>query len=149
MKHEFLKHLKADHDEQKQLGKRMADATAPGDRKRLRRKFHDSLYPHLMGEEASIFKRLQQVDDEEAKKDCLENLREHHEAKILLREIMALEAESGIFQAKAKALDELNRQHIAHEEGKIFAHLERLFDKQELDRLFEQYEKNQEGKPKF
>lgn len=149
MKHEFLKHLKQDHDEQKQLGKRMADATAPGDRERLRRKFHDSLYPHLMGEEASIFKRLQQVDDEEAKKDCLENLREHHEAKILLRELMALEAESGIFQAQAKALDELNRRHIAHEEGQIFGHLERLFDKQELDRLFEQYEKTEEGKPKF
>ncbi len=149
MKHEFLKHLKQDHDEQKQLGKRMAEATASGDRKRLRRKFHDSLYPHLMGEEASIFKRLQQVDDEEAKKDCLENLREHHEAKIALRELMALEAESGVFQAKAKVLDELNRQHIAHEEGKIFGHLERLCDKQELDRLFEQYEKTEEGKPKF
>jgi hemerythrin-like domain-containing protein len=149
MKHDFLKHLKKDHDEQKQLGKRMAEATASRDRERLRRKFHDSLYPHLMGEEASIFKRLQQVDDEEAKKDCLENLREHHEAKILLREIMALEAESGIFQAKAKALDELNRHHIEHEEGKIFGHLERLFDKQELDRLFEQYEKTEEGKPKF
>ncbi|MEW6720306.1 MAG: hemerythrin domain-containing protein [Thermodesulfobacteriota bacterium] len=149
MKHEFLKHLRKDHDEQKQLGKRMAEATAPKDRERLRRKFHDSLYPHLMGEEASIFKRLQQVDDEEAKKDCLENLREHREAMIALRELMVIEAGSGIFQAKAKALDELNRHHIEHEEGKTFGHLERLFDRQELDRLFEQYEKTEEGKPKF
>ena len=149
MKHEFLKHLKEDHDEQKQLGKRMAEATATKDRERLRRKFHDSLYPHLMGEEASIFKRLRQVDDGEAKKDCLENLREHQEAKVALRELMALEAESGIFQGRAKALDELNRHHIEHEEGKIFGHLERLFDKRELDRLFDQYENTEEGKPKF
>lgn len=149
MKHEFLKHLKADHDEQKQLGKRMAEAAAPGERKRLRRKFHDSLYPHLMGEEASIFKRLQQVDDEDAKKDCLENLREHQDAMTALRELMALEPESGIFQAKARALDELNRRHIEHEEGKTFGHLERLFDQRELDRLFAQYEASEEGKPVF
>ena len=149
MKHEFLKHLKADHDEQKQLGKRMAEATAPGERKRLRRKFHDSLYPHLVGEEASIFKRLQQVDDEEAKTDCLENLREHREAMIALRELMAIEPGSDVFQDKAKALDGLNRHHIEHEEGKTFGHLERLFDRQELDRLFAQYEASEEGKPKF
>ncbi len=149
MKHEFLKHLKQDHDEQKQLGQRLAEATAAGERKRLRRKFHDSLYPHLMGEEASIFKRLQQVDDEEAKKDCLENLREHREAMTALRELMAMNSESDVFQAKARALDELNRHHIGHEEGKTFGHLERLFDEQELDRLFELYEASEEGKPVF
>jgi hemerythrin-like domain-containing protein len=149
MDHEFLKHLKKDHDEQKQLGKRMSEATAPGERERLRRKFHDSLYPHLVGEEASIFKRLRQVEDEKAKEHCLENLQEHHVAKIVLRELMALDTGSDIFNAKAKVLDELNRHHIEEEEGKIFGHLKRLFDRQELDKLFEQYEKAEEGKPKF
>jgi len=142
--HEFLKHLKEDHKEQKRLGKELIGAGDSKERKRLRKQFHESLYPHVIGEEVSIFKRLSKTDDDEVREDGLEGLQEHHVAKILLAELMDLDPEDKIFKAKTKVLDELNRHHIKEEEGKIFDHLQKLCKDEELDSLFEQYEKGEE-----
>jgi len=143
--HKFLKHLRDDHAEQKKLGKKLTEARAPQERSQLRKKFQESMYPHMVGEEVSIFQRITQAADEEVRDDGLEGLQEHHVAKIVLREIMDLDPESKIFRAKSKVLDELNKHHIEEEEGKIFQHLQKLCDDQELDRLFERYEKGEEG----
>jgi len=143
--HKFLKHLRDDHAEQKKLGKKLIEARAPQEKSQLRKKFQESLYPHMVGEEVSIFQRITQAADEEVRDDGLEGLQEHHVAKIVLREIMDLDPESKIFKAKSKVLDELNKHHIEEEEGKIFQHLQKLCDDQELDRLFERYEKGEEG----
>jgi len=142
--HEFLKHLRKDHDEQKSLGKRMVAAKTSEERKQLREKFHESLYPHMIGEEASIFPKLIGADDEEAKDDGQEGVQEHHVAKLVLRELMDLDPGSDIFKAKAKVLDELNRHHIEEEEGDVFKHLNNLCDEKELDQLFKKYESAEE-----
>lgn len=143
--HAFLKHLRKDHEEQKNLGRQLTAARNPEDRDRLRKKFHESLYPHIIGEEASIFMRLKDADDEAVRDDNLEALQEHHVAKVVLRELMDLQTSSDIFKAKAKVLDELNRHHIEEEEEDIFGHLKNLCSDEELDRLFEQYEEAEEG----
>ncbi len=143
--HPFLKHLKEDHEKQKALGKKLSETTDPAERAKLRQEFHDELYPHMIGEEASIFKRLKQADSEEVRDDALEGLQEHHVGKIVLRELMELKTDSDIFKAKAKVLDELNRHHIQEEEEDIFQHLQNVCSKEELSRLFEQYEKAEEN----
>lgn len=142
--HEFLKHLKEDHEKQKDLGKQLGETSDPRKRDQLRSRFHESLYPHIVGEEASIFKRLKQEDDEEIRDDALEGLQEHHVAKIVLRELMKLSTDSDTFKAKSRILDELNRHHIEEEEGNIFHHLRRRCEEQELDNLFRQYKKAEE-----
>ncbi|MFZ0613001.1 MAG: hemerythrin domain-containing protein [Desulfobacterales bacterium] len=143
--HEFLQHLRKDHEEQKDLGKKLSKAKEPDVRERLRQRFYESLYPHIVGEEASIFPRLKDSDDEEARDDGLEGLQEHHVAKLVLRELMDLETKSDIFKAKAKVLDELNRHHIEEEEKGVFEHLKKLCSDEEMDKLFQQYEKAEEG----
>ncbi|HKJ63832.1 MAG TPA: hemerythrin domain-containing protein [Desulfopila sp.] len=142
--HEFLKHLRQDHEEQKALGKKLISATNAAEREELRTKFHASLYPHMVGEEASMFQFLSQAQDEEARDDGLEALQEHHVAKIVLRELMALDLDSEVFKAKATVLDELNRHHIEEEEEDVFSHLQKLCDEQKLGELFQAYEEAEE-----
>ncbi|MFW5641048.1 MAG: hemerythrin domain-containing protein [Thermodesulfobacteriota bacterium] len=142
--HPFLKHLGGDHEEQKKLGKQLIDASSSEEREKMRQKFYEELYPHMVGEEASMFKRLKDADDEEIRGDALENLQEHHVAKLVLRELMDLETDSEVFKAKAKVLDELNRHHIEEEEKEAFEHLQKLCSDQELSELFEQYEQTEE-----
>ena len=142
--HPFLKHLREDHEEQKKLGKQLIEAKSPKERKEMRQKFYEELYPHMVGEEASMFKRLKNADDEEIRGDALENLQEHHVAKIVPRELMDLETDSKVFKAKAKVLDELNRHHVEEEEKDAFQHLQTLCSDQELSELFEQYEQAEE-----
>jgi len=138
--HPFLKHLREDHEEQKKLGKQLIEAQSPEERKEMRQKFYEELYPHMVGEEASMFKRLKDADDEEIRADALESLQEHHVGKLVLRELMDLNTDSEIFKAKAKVLDELNRHHIEEEEKEAFEHLQKLCSDQEMSELFEQYE---------
>lgn len=142
--HKFLAHLRQDHNEQKDLGKKLSEAKDPQQRERLRRQFYESLLPHMIGEEASIFKMLTKSDDDEVRDDGLESTQEHHVAKIVLRELMDLKTNSDIFKAKAAVLDEVNRHHIEEEETAIFGHLKRLCDDKKLDTLFEQYEQAEE-----
>ena len=142
--HEFLKHLRKDHNEQKDLGKKLRTAIEPEEREKVRQQFYESLLPHMVGEEASMFQMLTNCDDEEAKDDGQEGTQEHHVAKLVLRELMDLNTDSDIFKAKATVLDELNRHHIEEEEKDIFAHLTRLCDDKKLDSLFKQYEEAEE-----
>ena len=141
--HEFLKHLKENHDKQKKIGERLKEAE-PSEREALRQKFFMELYPHVLGEETSIFPRLIKSDHEEAVEDAHEALQEHHVAKLLLRELMEMQTDSPEFKAKAAVLDELNRHHIEEEEVGIFDHLKKLCDDKEMTALFEVYEKAEE-----
>jgi predicted PurR-regulated permease PerM len=141
---DFLTHLRQDHEQQIELGRQLCQAGTSEERARLRQEFYDALHPHMIGEEASIFPRLKDGDDD-AIDDSLEGLQEHHVAKMVLRELMDLETNSEVFKPKAKVLDELNRHHIEEEEQKIFEHLKRMCSQQELDDLFEKYEAAEEG----
>lgn len=142
--HTFLAHLRKDHNEQKDLGKRLSEAKEPAEREKLREQFHEALLPHMIGEEASMFNMLTECDDEDARDDGLESTQEHHVAKLVLRELMDLNTDSEIFKAKATVLDELNRHHIEEEETTIFSHLNRLCDNKKLDELFQKYEAAEE-----
>jgi hemerythrin superfamily protein len=143
--HKFFTHLREDHDEQKKIGRQLSEAKTPQERDQLRKKLYDSLHPHMLGEEASIFSRLKAAEDEEVRDDALEGLQEHHVGKIVLRELMEMQTGSDEFKAKAKVLDEMNRHHIEEEEDDVFSHLKKLCTDQELSDLFEKYENAEEN----
>lgn len=143
--HAFIEHLKEDHEKQKQLGEQLVAATDPAERDRLRKAFYKELYPHMMGEEASLFPRLKQADGGEDVFQAKEGLQEHHVARMVLRELMELNLDSDVFAAKAKVLDEINRHHIEEEEEESMARLVELCGKEELDSLFKKYEEAEEA----
>ena len=144
MAHEFIQHLKKDHEKQRKLGKGLAEATDPEQRERMRRQMYEEVFPHMIGEEASIFPFMQDSGDEEAREDAMEAVQEHHVGKIILRELMNLSLESDVFKAKAKVLDELNRHHMDEEEKEHFPWLEQNCSADQLEELFDRYEKAEE-----
>jgi hemerythrin superfamily protein len=144
MAHEFIEHLIEDHNKQRRLGEQLRQAEDPEIREELRDEYYEELYPHIIGEEASIFDYLTSAEGE-PREEALKALQEHHVAKILLRELMDLEVDGDVFKAKAHVLDELNCDHIDEEEQTHFPILVRMADKEQLDELFDRYEEAEEA----
>ena len=143
MPHEFIRHLVKDHSTQKSLAKQLQDA-APEKRQELRAKLWEELYPHIIGEEASIFAFLTTQAKGEVKEHALECLEEHKGAKHALAGLMACDVKAENFKAKVKVLDELNKHHIEEEESNPFKEITKLCDKACLDELFKKYEAAEE-----
>ena len=139
MTHPYIEHLLKDHKKQRKLEKKLVKAETREDKEKYRQKLYDALYPHIEGENASIFDFLVKKGDE-AKAGALEAMQEHHVDRILLDELMALDVDDEVFIAKAKVLREVNNHHLKEEEKEHFPLLESLASEEELDALFEAYE---------
>jgi hemerythrin superfamily protein len=144
MEHEFIRHLKEDHEKQRALGRRLVEATDSRERERLGRQLYEEVYPHMVGEEASIFPFMQKSGDKRAREGALKALQEHHLGQVLLSELMKVSLESEVFKAKAKVLDEINRHHMNEEEEEHFLWLQGNCSGEQLSQLFERYEKAEE-----
>lgn len=144
MAHKFIDHLLKDHKKQRQLADKLVNAKTIADKGKYRQELYDALYPHIMGEDASIFDYLKGQGDE-ARAGALEAMQEHHVDKILLGELMELDPEEEIFTAKAKVLQEVNAHHLHEEEEEHFPLLQKLADDKVLDELFETYEATEDG----
>jgi hemerythrin-like domain-containing protein len=140
MTHKFIQHLKKDHEKQRKLGKQIRNAKDPEERKKLRNQLYEALYPHIMGEDASIFDYMKSQGGK-TNEQALKAMQEHHVGRVVLRELMDLNLDSEIFNAKAYVLDELNRHHMDEEEKEHFPTLEREASQEELDKLFDRYKK--------
>jgi len=143
MAHRFIQHLHEDHEEQRSLGEQLRTATQPKQRQELRQQFYEAAYPHMVGEEASIFSWMRSAG-EKPREEALKALQEHHVAKMVMAELMDLDLEGETFPAKAYVLDELNRHHMDEEEKTHFPMLEQMLPAQRLDALFEQYQEAEE-----
>ena len=139
MTHPYIEHLLKDHKKQRKLAKKLVKSESRQDKEKYRQELYDALYPHIMGEDASIFDYLQKQGDE-ARAGALEAMQEHHVDKVLLKELMDLDVDDEIFIAKAKVLREVNNHHLKEEEEEHFPRLESLASEEELDTLFEAYE---------
>lgn len=139
MTHPYVAHLLKDHKKQRKLAKKLVKSETREDKEKYRAELYDALYPHIMGEDASIFDYLQKQGDE-ARAGALEAMQEHHVDKVLLKELMDLDVDDEIFIAKAKVLREVNNHHLKEEEEEHFPRLESLASEEELDTLFEAYE---------
>ncbi len=139
MTHPYIEHLLKDHKKQRKLEKKLIKAETDEDKEKYRQKLYDALYPHIEGEDASIFDFLVKKGGE-AKAGALEAMQEHHVDRVLLDELMALDVDDEVFIAKAKVLREVNNHHLKEEEKEHFPRLESLASEEELDALFEVYE---------
>ena len=88
---------------------------------------------HTHIEETIFYPKLK--ESEELKDIVLEGIEEHHQAKIFLRELSNLVADSEKFEPKLKVLIEGVIHHVQEEEGEMFPKVEEVFDKATLNEL--------------
>ncbi len=143
MSHPFIEHLRKDHEVQRHLAEQLSNSETSEEKNKFRQALAGALYPHIEGEDASIFTYLKSKSGK-AHKGALEAMQEHHLDRILLWELMDLDIDDEIFSAKAKVLAEVNAHHLDEEEEEHFPRLEGLATHAELDELFQAYEQREE-----
>lgn len=139
MTHPFIEHLKKDHEKQRSIGEQLRNAQTPEEREKLRKQMYEALYPHIEGEDASLFDYMKS-EEGKAREGAFKAMQEHHVAKMVLNELMDVSLDGETLHAKAYVLDELNRHHMDEEEKTHFPRLQSMASEQQLDELFEQYE---------
>ena len=117
--------LKHDHDEVKQLFKRIEEAEGTRARE-LWQEISFKLSLHEDMEETLFYPPLKK---EEAAKDLiLESYQEHHVLDVLIKEINALKPPDETWQPKIKVLQENTEHHIEEEEGELFPKVRKIWN---------------------
>jgi hypothetical protein len=147
MAHPFIKALKKDHDEQRELTQKFKQSES-SEWGHLFQQIRKELKPHVEGEEASVFLRLKEDSNKEIRLETLEKLQEHHVMEILLEEARGMDPKSEDFWAKVKVMLEINDHHIEEEEEETFQAMAKQFSKDELDLLFEKFQSAKESAKK-
>src|SRR2546421_5018681 len=125
--------LKKDHQTVEKLFARFEKRPS----KEIADRFVRELSVHAAVEEQLFYPAVRQLAEsaelEEAEKEVLEALEEHHVAKWVLSEIEGLDADDERFQAKCMVLIESVRHHVKEEEGPLFRFARRLFKRDQLN----------------
>lgn len=134
--------LKQDHDKVDKLFQKVK--AEEGDTREIFEKIRVELEVHTQVEEQIFYPYLMENGDEELQKITKEGLQEHHQAKILLREIENLSDESDTLDPKLQVLMEDIAHHVQEEEGEMFPLVEEQFDGETLDELGQQLQEMKE-----
>lgn len=126
--------LKEDHDRVDKLFQQVK-ANEDGDNRDVFEQIKAELEVHTHIEETIFYPYLQENGDEELQKITLEGIEEHRQAKMFLRELDGLVADSEKFAPKLKVLMEDIEHHVQEEEGQMFKMVESQFDEATLDEL--------------
>lgn len=134
----ILTALKADHDKVKKLLKTILATEDAKKRSPLFEQFKTELTLHSRAEEKVLYARLEKT--EEAKDEALEGAVEHEVADRLVEDLSDTESvESDKWTARCQVLRELLEHHIEEEEGDFFKTARKLFDRQTLDKMGEEF----------
>lgn len=136
--------LKNDHDVVDKLFQKVK-ANEDGDNTATFEKIKSELEVHTHIEETIFYPALMEQGDEELQKITKEGIEEHHQAKILIRELSNLADESEKFPPKLKVLMEDIEHHVQEEEGEMFQMVQEQFDAATLEELGAQLEKEKQN----
>jgi Hemerythrin HHE cation binding domain. len=143
--------LKEDHRKVERLFQKVKADKEGSQHLELFERIKAELEVHTHIEETIFYPRLK--EEEELEGIVLEGIEEHHQAKILLREISALVEDSEKFEPKLQVLMENITHHVQEEEGEMFPEVEKIFNEAALKELGRQmaeekkkYEKSQTAK---
>lgn len=141
----ILERLKQDHDMVRQMSAQIMETEDADERKTLFREMMNEVEAHRQAEEQVVYRRMEKTDDDEAKEFAFEGEQEH----ALVHQLMELLAKSRRkgdlkWHARFKALKDLLEHHIEEEESEAFPKIEELFDRAELEKMTEEFEKKKE-----
>ena len=134
----ILTALKADHDKVKKLLNTILATEDAEKRGTLFEQFKTELTPHSRAEEKVLYARLEKT--EEGKDEALEGTVEHEVVDRLVEDLSdTARVESDRWTARCEVLRELLEHHIEEEEGDFFKTARKLFDRQALDKMGEEF----------
>jgi hypothetical protein len=125
---DILDTLKKEHDEVKDLLKKLSDAETPAQRRSLVQKIKVALVPHTKAEEKVVYDAVIGLRDKDAQMDGHEGYLEHEWAAKTLQRLEAItNAASPEHKAAGKVLKELVEHHIEEEERNVWADVKKHF----------------------
>jgi len=137
---DILDTLKKEHDEVKDLLKKLSDADTSAQRRNLVQKIKAALVPHTKAEEKVVYDAVIALRDKDAQMDGHEGYLEHEwAAKTLQRLDSISNAASPEHKAAGKVLKELVEHHIEEEERNVWADVKEHFsddDRKKMNSTF-------------
>jgi hemerythrin superfamily protein len=125
---DILDTLKKEHDEVKDLLRKLSDAQTAAQRRDLVRKIKAALVPHTRAEEKVVYDAVIALRDKDAQMDGHEGYLEHEWAAKTLQRLGAIaNAASPEHKAAGKVLKELVEHHIEEEERNVWADVKEHF----------------------
>lgn len=128
--------LKEDHKKVAELFAKVEATESEKQHLQLFENIKTELETHTQIEETLFYPVLEQYED--LKDMVLEAFEEHKQVKTLLREISVLVEGSEKLDAKLKVMGENVEHHVGEEEDEMFPKVEKLIERQELERLGEE-----------
>jgi iron-sulfur cluster repair protein YtfE (RIC family) len=133
---DILETLKKEHDEVKDLLKKLSDAETPGQRRNLVEKIKGALVPHTKAEEKVVYDAVIALRDKDAQTDGHEGYLEHEWASKTLQRLEAItNAASPEHKAAGKVLKELVEHHIEEEERNVWADVKENFSNEDRKKM--------------
>jgi len=133
--------LKQDHQNVRQLLKKLESAEEGDERLELFSQIENELKVHTQIEEEIFYPAFHQASEGEKDEHLYyEAIEEHHLVDMVLPEISETDENSDEFAAKAKVLKDLVEHHAEEEETEMFPKARKLMDSSELKQLGEQLE---------
>lgn len=126
--------LISQHRAMERLLEQVKDAENASQRSKLFAEAGDQLTVHIKSEEEIFYPAVNAARTED---DLLESLEEHLSLKRLLADLLALDSEDKLFEAKFKVLKEQTEHHHKEEEEHLFPVVKRMIkteQRQELGR---------------
>jgi hemerythrin-like domain-containing protein len=131
--------LKQDHQNVRQLLKKLESAEEGDERLELFSQIENELKVHTQIEEEIFYPAFHQASEGEKDEHLYyEAIEEHHLVDMVLPEISETDENSDEFAAKAKVLKDLVEHHAEEEETEMFPKARKLMDSSELKQLGEQ-----------
>jgi hemerythrin superfamily protein len=130
--------LKRDHERMKTLMTRAVTAGGESRREELIERLMTDLVAHERMEEEVFYPPLR--DNPKTHDIVLEGYEEHHVADVILNELLETPADTDIWHAKMKVLQESIEHHIKEEEDEMFKKARKVFSDAELEELGQRME---------
>jgi hemerythrin-like domain-containing protein len=143
MTRDILKTLKNEHDDLRKLFAEMEKTTdrAKKSRADLLASIEKGLIPHAKWEELVFYPAFMARADREGLKVHAEALQEHRAVELtVLPDLKTKQVDSADFAGSAKVLGEFVDHHAKEEETTMFRMVRKLFSKEELASMDEDYE---------
>ena len=141
----ILQDLHDDHQEVSDLIEKLLDTEDTQQRTSLFKKLMAQLLAHSKAENSVLYRKLEKSEDEKARNFAFEGTNEHEIVEQQLHKMArARNKTTEQWTAQLQVLRDLVEHHVAEEEGTGFTCARRQFDREELEKLGQQFQRQKE-----